>query len=79
MLTASELRTKLHAGIVTVTFTKKNGESRTMACTQALSEVPTEKQPKGTGVKTPEGMFRVFDVDKQDWRAFNYDQVTAIG
>lgn len=78
MLTASELRTALHSGIVTVTFTKKNGETRKMACTQMLSEVPTDKQPKGTGIKTPEGMFRVFDVEKQDWRAFNYDQVTEI-
>lgn len=78
MLSASELRTALHKGIVNVTFTKKSGESRTMACTQMLSEVPETKQPKGGKVSTPEGMFRVFDVDKQDWRAFNYDQVTAI-
>lgn len=78
MLSASELRTALRKGIVTVTFTKKNGESRTMACTQMLSEVPEAKQPKGGKVSTPEGMFRVFDVDKQDWRAFNYDQVTSI-
>lgn len=77
MLEMNELRTALAQGLVTVTFTKKDGETRTMTCTTKLSEIPDASHPKGKVTNLSDDLFRVFDVDAQGWRSFHYEQVTA--
>lgn len=77
MLEMNELRTALAQGLVTVTFTKKDGETRTMTCTTKLSEIPDASHPKGKVTNLADDLFRVFDVDAQGWRSFHYDQVTT--
>lgn len=70
----TELLNQLSAGVTTVTFTKKDGSLRTMKCTRNLNSIPTEHQPKGeTQIVTEEtDNIRVFDVDANGWRSFNF-------
>ena len=72
----SALKVDLSRGIVSVTFTKANGEERVMRCTVNEFEIPIEKLPKGTGSSHTDEVQRVFDVDKQEWRSFRWDAVT---
>lgn len=70
----TELLNQLSTGVTTVTFTKKDGSLRTMNCTRNLSVIPAEHQPKGeTQIVTEEtDNIRVFDVDANGWRSFNF-------
>lgn len=62
----------LGKGEVTVTFTKKDGTDRTMRCTRNSGLIPVEKHPKGDNTTESGDNIRVFDVEKQDWRSFNF-------
>lgn len=66
----------LREGVVTVGFTKKNGEDRRMTCT--LTGIPEDKQPKGEAPTRSGTSLAVFDVDKQDWRSFNLENVFEL-
>jgi hypothetical protein len=69
----------LTAGIVEVTFTKKDGTTRVMKCTLRNELIPTEHAPKGTGkVKVNTDVISVFDVENQGWRSFNCNSVTSF-
>lgn len=72
----NELLKKLASEVVSVTFTKKDGSERVMRCTKNLNLVPTEHQPKGeSSIEVKEDNIRVFDVEKQGWRSFNYSSL----
>lgn len=69
-----------------VTFTKVNGEVRTMPCTLKESAIPT--RPVDIASKSSEKRLRTLDVlsvwclDKQEWRSFkvaNVREVRVIG
>lgn len=63
----------LGKGVVTVTFTKSDGSERTMRCTRASSYIPLEHAPKSdTSKEEIVDNIRVFDVEKQGWRSFNF-------
>lgn len=66
----------LREGVITVGFTKKNGEDRVINCT--LINIPADKQPKGEAPERKGTSLAVFDVDKQDWRAFNLENVYSL-
>lgn len=66
----------LREGIVMVGFTKKDGEDRRMNCT--LTDIPVDKQPKGETPERKGTSLAVFDVDKQDWRSFNLENVFEL-
>lgn len=68
----------LKTGIAVVTFTKKNGETRVMRCTQVMDHVPTDKHPTGTGTPYTDSQVRVFDLDKEEWRSFLRGSVTDV-
>lgn len=68
----------LKTGVAVVTFTKKNGETRVMRCTQNMDRVPTDKHPMGTGTPYTNNQVRVFDLDKEEWRSFLRDSVTEV-
>lgn len=73
----SELKELLHGDKdVCVTFTKRDGTSRTMRCTTAEGRIPADKAPKGTGtVAVSDAVQRVFDCEVQAWRSFRWDSV----
>ena len=63
----------LGKGVVTVTFTKRDGTERTMRCTRSTSYIPLEQAPKSdTSKEEITDNIRVFDVENQGWRSFNF-------
>lgn len=73
----------LRMGNVTVDFEKVNGEFRSMECTLQESAIPETQLPKplaegATPRKVSEESLRVFDVNKQEWRAFRWDKIKRV-
>jgi len=84
----------LREGVVEVQFTKKDGTLRVMNCTKDMTKIPVENHPKPQPVTEESGaldlddlppytqkpvqLITVFDVDKQEWRSFNYTTVRSI-
>ena len=69
----------LQHGICEVTFTKLNGELRTMPCTldiTLLPPLPLNESPKTRPYK-PETL-SAWCVDKSEWRSFRVANVTRI-
>ena len=69
----NELMKALATGLVSVTFTKKDGTQRKMICTKNLEMVPEKDQPKGTGTEAP-GICCVYE-QGNGWRSFHEDSV----
>jgi WYL_2, Sm-like SH3 beta-barrel fold len=68
------LKAQLAAGPVVVTFTKKDGSERIMACTTNEAIIAAKGKsadyiPSGTENVT------VFDLEKNNWRSFNLSSV----
>ena len=74
----NELKQALINGTVVVEFVKKNGDLRVMKCTTNFGVItinfPEFVKPTNERVK-PEGLFVVWDLEKNAWRSFNYHQV----
>jgi hypothetical protein len=84
-ITTSELTKNLledlHNGVVQVTFTKKDGTERVMNCTLSWDHIPPiviASDPVNKLGNKKEGIITVWDLDKNDWRCFRQDSVTAI-
>jgi hypothetical protein len=67
----------LRTGNVTVTFQKKDGEMRDMLCTLREELLPKVEQGRKTDRQNINSL-PVFDVNKNEWRAFRYDSVKQI-
>lgn len=81
MMSIEKLRNELRGRNMRVTFTKKDGSNRVMVCTTASDLIPEEKLPKGddgNGPKRPENIVTVFDLEKEDWRSFDFNSVNDI-
>ena len=78
MINLNELKQKLQEGVVTVEFTKVNGELRTMPCTLNEVFIPQEQAPKGTGKRHSEDTLSVWCTDKSAWRSFRVDSVISF-
>ena len=74
MIEKNTLLKALGEGIVIVTFTKKDGTERVMECTRSPQLIPLEHAPKGETQEVTEATdnIRVFDIQAQGWRSFNY-------
>lgn len=79
MMNFEETIEYLREGVKVVTFIKKNGEHRYMRCTKNLDLVPTEAHPKNPTKNGEDLPIRVFDIDKQGWRSFKFDQLISAG
>lgn len=81
-LTREELLGKLRDRVCEVTFTKVNGETRTMPCTLRADIIP--KPPADVASKSTikrheiQNVISVWCIDKQAWRSFRVDNVTDI-
>lgn len=69
----------LHAGIVEITFTKKDGTKRVMECTLKDDmipqlELPLEENKKERKVNPD--VLPVWDTQKGGWRSFRWDSIT---
>ena len=73
------LKEQLTAGIAEVTFTKVNGEVRTMPCTLQAGLLPKIEVVEGKQKKEPKPeVMSVFCTDKQEWRSFRVDNVISV-
>jgi len=74
-----EIRELLSHGVSEVTFTKLNGELRTMPCTLDNTLLPPQplKEFHETRLYKPETL-SVWCVDKAEWRSFRVANVTRI-
>lgn len=74
-MTIEELRKLLNTDIVTVVFTKKNGDSRKMVCTTKQEVLGGEASKFN---KPVEGVVTVWDVESNGWRSFRFDTVKSV-
>lgn len=74
-----EIRELLYKGVYEITFTKVNGEIRTMPCTLDSTLLPPQplKEFHETRVYKPETL-SVWCLDKMEWRSFRVANVQKI-
>ena len=74
-----EIRELLYKGVYEVTFTKVNGDVRTMPCTLDSTLLPPQplKEFHETRVYKPETL-SVWCLDKMEWRSFRVANVTKM-
>jgi WYL_2, Sm-like SH3 beta-barrel fold len=81
IFTRDGLINMLRNNIVTVTFTKVNGEERVMKCTLRSELIPNAPTRNGELVverKTASNNVSVWDVDASGWRSFRVENVKNI-
>lgn len=81
MFTRDGLVDMLRHNIVSVTFTKVNGEERVMRCTLRGDLVPNTVRNNGEVVveqKQASNNVSVWDVEKSGWRSFRVENVKSI-
>lgn len=68
----------LHAGVVQVTFTKKDGTERVMECTLQEEMLPQQVDiEEAIQKKKPNpDVLAVWDIENQGWRSFRWDSIT---
>lgn len=71
------LRGILRTETVHLTFQKKDGTIRNMKCTLSESKLPKQEQGKEVR-KSNDTSMPVFDLDKNEWRAFRFDSIKQI-
>lgn len=72
---------QLKSNVLQVTFSKVNGEKRVMPCTLQTDYMPELSESKVQQVEVNsvnKSVVRAFAIDKQSWRSFRVDNVTAI-
>jgi len=69
-----KLQTLLKDNIVEVTFSKVNGDLRTMKCTLKSTLLP-ERLTESKGKTFPENVLPVWDTEKNAWRSFRVEHV----
>ena len=81
LLNKEEMLDRLLENVVTVNFTKNNGDKRTMNCTLRASEMPTLEYThyidSDSNIDNGD-LVTAWDVDKQAWRSFHLSAVNYI-
>ena len=83
------VRSLLQKQPVTVTFIKADGTERAMLCTTNWDHIPESEKVKPVtedqinSAKKPRkepdpAVFRVYDLDKSEWRSFRIDRLKSI-
>mgnify|MGYP006282012369 CR=1 FL=1 len=81
MFTREGLVDMLRHNIVTVTFTKVNGDERVMKCTlrsELIPNAPTQNGELVVEQKQTSNNVSVWDVDANGWRSFRVASVKSI-
>ena len=80
--TRADLKNLLEQNVLTVDFTKLNGDKRVMTCTlredmkPPATKTDTISQKKVREVS--DAVVGVWDVNAKGWRSFRYDRVNAV-
>jgi len=65
--------------IISVTFTKKNGEERILKCTLKDDYIISEEKKETiSNKKSNDDVLPVWDLDKSAWRSFRIDSVRGV-
>ena len=87
------LKSHLAFGLVTVTFTKKDGTERVMECTTSTSLVPIDvvEEKHYTNTDNPvdfpkpkkekkvnEDVCPVYDLESKHWKSFRWDSIKQV-
>ncbi len=77
-MTVEELKNKLQEGILVFSYVKKNGETRPARGTSNKDYIESKTsyrfpEESKSRVKK-ENLITYFDIDKNEWRSFNYEQ-----
>jgi hypothetical protein len=80
MFTRDGLIDMLRSNIVTVTFTKVNGDERVMTCTLLSEHIPNAPTTNGEVVlkETTNSTVSVWDINANGWRSFRVENVKSI-
>ena len=80
MFTRDGLIDMLRNNVVTVTFTKVNGDERIMTCTLRSEHIPNAPKTNGEVVikESKNNTVSVWDVNAQGWRSFKVENVKSI-
>jgi hypothetical protein len=80
IFTKENLIDMLRNNVVTVTFTKVNGEERTMKCTLMSEYVPNAPTNGGQVLlqESESKAVSVWDTEMNGWRSFRVDSVKSI-
>lgn len=80
IFTKENLIDMLRNNVVTVTFTKVNGEERTMKCTLMAEYVPNASSNNGKVLiqESESKAISVWDMEANGWRSFRVDNVKNI-
>ena len=80
--TKADLKFQLEQNVVTVDFTKLNGDKRVMTCTlredmkPQATKADTMSQKKVREIS--DAVVSVWDVNAKGWRSFRYDRINSI-
>ena len=69
---------KAKNGIITVRFTKVNGDERTMKCTLLSEYLPNQTDIEEKTTQTNDNVLAVWDVEANGWRSFRVDSVKEV-
>ena len=72
------LRNLLKSGTYNITFTKVNGEQRTMPCTLEPTKLPPAPVKEAATKARKDDTLSVWCLDKQEWRSFKVMNVIEI-
>lgn len=67
----------LKVSSVILEFTKADGTQRVMKCTLNPKEIP-EMEPSSTKRAEPKTAFRVYDLEKKDWRSVRWNYINKM-
>jgi hypothetical protein len=80
--TKEELKLLLSQNVVTVDFTKLDGDKRVMTCTLREDIKPTATKTDPLSQKkvreVSDAVVSVWDVNAKGWRSFRYDRINAV-
>ena len=64
---------------VNFTYTKKDGTERAAKGTLNMNTIPEEHKPsESSNYKYADDVIRYFDLDKEGWRSFRWDQFKEL-
>lgn len=71
----TSIRQLLNNHVVNVRFEKRDGTVREMRCTTNPLLIPDNKEPKNVHLTVNSDQVRVFDLEKNEWRSFNVNNL----
>ena len=80
--TKEDLKNLLAQNVLTVDFTKLNGDKRVMTCTLREDMKPratkTDAMSQKAVCETSDATVSVWDVNAKGWRSFRYDRINSV-